>query len=65
MDRVFGAMVGDDNDLVGLVEYLGRYFAVDYAAEDAGHGAEYRLGRSECNIDLRLTAPLANVEKMC
>lgn len=64
VDRVLGPVISDDNDLVVLQKYPGRYFAADYAAKNAGHGAEYRLGRSECNIDLRLTAPLANVEGM-
>lgn len=65
VDRILGPVISDNNDLVILQKYPGRYIAVDYAAKDAGHGAEYRLGRSECNIDLRLTAPLANVEGMC
>lgn len=65
VDRVLGPVIRDDNDLVVLQKYPGRYFTADYAAKNAGHGAEYRLGRSECNIDLRLTAPLANVEGMC
>ena len=35
--RGFGAVVGDDDDLVSLVENLGGQFSPDYAGEDGRH----------------------------
>lgn len=64
MDPVLGAVVGDNDDIIGFVEYFGRDLPVDNAAEDAGHGGEYTRDRSERNMDLGHIWPLANMEMM-
>jgi hypothetical protein len=46
-------MIRDHEHLVGLEEDSGGDLAVDNSTENTRHGAEYRLDRSECNIDLR------------
>lgn len=38
MHRCLGADVFNDDHLVGLIEYLRRKFAIDYACEDRWHG---------------------------